>query len=102
VVEQRRYERTPIDIALEFSPRDRAERVIGRATDISLGGMYIETESPAPFGADVVVHVLFPGQRSPLSIPGVVRWAGPKGMGIQFGLIGARETHAITALATRR
>ena len=31
-------------------------------------------------------------------IPGVVRWTRPDGMGVQFGLLGARETHAITEL----
>jgi type IV pilus assembly protein PilZ len=102
VVEQRRYERTPIDVALEFSPRGRTDRLSGRATDISIGGMYIETVSAAPFGSEIVVHVHLPGQRGPLAIPGIVRWSSPKGMGLQFKLLGARETHAIMALASRR
>jgi hypothetical protein len=34
VVELRRYERTPIDIAVEFSPPGSAQRSSGRATDI--------------------------------------------------------------------
>jgi type IV pilus assembly protein PilZ len=99
LVELRRYERTPIDVPLEFSSRDGADRTTGRATDISLGGMFIETSAPAPFGGEIVVHVHLPGQPRPLAIPGVVRWARPKGMGVQFKLLGARETHAITALA---
>jgi type IV pilus assembly protein PilZ len=102
VVELRRYERTPIDIGLEFTHPDRSERVSGRATDISLGGMFIETASPAPFASEIVVHVHLPGQRAPFAIPGVVRWSRPGGMGVQFKLLGARETHAITQVATRR
>jgi type IV pilus assembly protein PilZ len=102
VVELRRYERTPVDIPVEFSLRDRSERVSGRATDISLGGMFIATASPAAFSSELVVHVHLPGQRTPLAIPGVVRWARPDGMGVQFKLLGARETHAITALASKR
>jgi type IV pilus assembly protein PilZ len=102
VVELRRYERTPVDIALEFTHREGVDRAPGRATDLSLGGMFIETAHPAPFSTEIVVHVQLPGQRAPFAIPGVVRWASPNGMGVQFKLLGARETHAITALASRR
>ena len=102
MVELRRYERTPIAIGIEFSHRGGTERTAGRATDISLGGMFIETPAAAPFGGEIVVHMQLPGQRAPLAIPGVVRWAGPKGMGVQFKLLGARETHAITELTAKR
>jgi hypothetical protein len=42
--------------------------------------------------------VILPSQRAPFALPGVVRWNRDGGMGVQFGLIGARETHAITEL----
>jgi type IV pilus assembly protein PilZ len=60
--------------------------------------MFIETQRPSAFSEDLVVHVTLPGQRSPFAFPAVVRWVGDGGMGVQFGLIGARETHAITEL----
>ncbi len=61
--------------------------------------MYVQTPQPLPFGMDLVVHVTLPGMKIPLAMPAVVRWTRPgEGMGIQFGLIGARETHAITEL----
>jgi hypothetical protein len=51
------------------------------------------------FNGEVVVHVLLPGQRAPFALPAVVRWSrAGEGMGLQFGLLGARETHAITEL----
>jgi hypothetical protein len=31
-------------------------------------------------------------------LSGVVRWAKPGGFGVQFGPMGARETHAMTRL----
>ena len=62
-----------------------------RSKDISLGGMFIYVEQPLPFGAELVVHVLLPGQKAAFALPGVVRWSRPgEGMGIQFGLMGAR------------
>jgi uncharacterized protein (TIGR02266 family) len=102
VVELRRYERTPIDLAVEFSHKGSSERLSGRAKDLSLGGMFVETATPPPFSTEVVVHVTLPAQRTPLAIPGVVRWARAGGMGIQFRLLGARETHAIMSLATKK
>ncbi len=70
----------------------------GEATDISLGGMFIETKTPASFGDDIVVHVHVPGEPSAFTLPAKVRWTSHEGMGVQFGRIGARETHAITEL----
>ena len=99
MVELRRYQRAAIDVPVEFGARGSTERIAGRARDISLGGMFIESLTPLPFGAGLVIHVTLPGQKSAFALPGVVRWLrGSDGMGVQFGLIGARETHAITEL----
>jgi len=81
-----------------FSRKGQDQRISGQATDISLGGMFIETAEPAPFGAEVVVHVRLPGQPSAFDLPAVVRWVRPGGMGVQFRMLGARETHTITEL----
>ena len=98
MVELRRHSRAALDVPVEFVGKGAAERFAGRATDISLGGMFIETDRPLPFSAEVIVHVTLPSQKAPCALPGVVRWNRNGGMGVQFGLIGARETHAITEL----
>jgi type IV pilus assembly protein PilZ len=102
VVELRRYQRTPVDVAVEFAAKGSSNRFSGRARDLSLGGMYVQTATPLPFGSEIVVHVLLPGQKAPMALPAVVRWSrATEGMGLQFGLLGARETHAITELSSR-
>jgi type IV pilus assembly protein PilZ len=63
--------------------------------------MFIETASVVPFGTDVTIRVRLPGNKDELTLPGVVRWVRNDGMGIQFGLLGAKETHAITEIARR-
>jgi Tfp pilus assembly protein PilZ len=98
VLELRRHSRTAIDVLVEFVGKDATERIGGRARDISLGGMFIETDRPLPFSAEVTVHLTLPSQKAAFALPGVVRWNRDGGMGVQFGLIGARETHAITEL----
>jgi type IV pilus assembly protein PilZ len=99
VVELRRYQRAPVDVPLEFAAKGSQERFAGHAKDISVGGMFVQTTQPLPFGVELVVHVTLPGQKVPFALPAVVRWVrAGEGMGVQFGLIGARETHAITEL----
>ena len=98
MLELRRHSRTAIDVPVEFVGKGATERVAGRARDISLGGMFIETDRPLPFSAEVTVHLTLPAQKAPVALPGVVRWNRDGGMGVQFGPLGARETHAITEL----
>jgi type IV pilus assembly protein PilZ len=43
----------------------------------------------------------FVGTKADLRLPGIVRWAKPDGFGVQFGSLGARETHAISELLKR-
>ena len=98
-MELRRYNRAPLDCALEFVAKGGKQPVGGRAKDISLGGMFVLTEAPLAFGVELVIHITLPGQKSAFAFPAVVRWSrAGEGMGVQFGLLGARETHAITEL----
>jgi type IV pilus assembly protein PilZ len=98
VIEQRRYARAPIDCRLAFVVKGKTKELEGIGRDIAVGGMFIETVTPAPFGADVIIHARLPGADHALALPGVVRWVRDGGMGIQFGLLGAVETHIITEI----
>ena len=75
---------------------------LGTAADVSVGGIFVEAVDGAmsiPFGTNVTVHVRVSGEL--LELPGVVRWTRNGGIGVQFGLLGARETHAITEAIAR-
>ncbi len=92
--DQRRYPRRPL--LLEVGIEDPQGNVIGgRSRDLSLGGMFIEIDSTLPFGTALTLTVDLAGI-GPSSLPAVVRWVKPDGMGVQFGLLGARQTAAIT------
>lgn len=98
--EKRSYYRKVIDLPVEFSVVGESVRLAGTCRNLSLGGLHIETETPAPFGAQITIHLPLPGL-GPEGLPGIVRWVKPHQMGVQFGLLGARETYALTkALAT--
>ena len=97
MVELRRHQRAPIDVPVEFVAKGASGS--GRSADISLGGMFVQTAAPPPFGTELVIHLTLPGQKAPFALTAVVRWTrAGEGMGVQFSPMGARETHAITEL----
>jgi hypothetical protein len=98
VEDQRRFERAVLDLPLTFCLKGQSESFDGRARDVSVGGMLIESATPAPFNAEIVVSVRLPGSGEVMQLPARVRWGRGSGMGVQFGLLGAKETHAITEL----
>jgi type IV pilus assembly protein PilZ len=95
--EKREHPRRSIETEMAFQAGD-GPRVEARCRDLSLGGMFIETGSSLPYGAPVRVFVRLPGLRGEAVIEAVVRWSMPTGMGVQFGRMGARETHGLTQL----
>jgi PilZ domain-containing protein len=99
VTEQRKHHRIPIDLAVICRPPD-GEGFEAMVKDISLGGVFVETERQLPFGSllTLVLRGVVPRE---LRLPGVVRWSEPRGFGVQFGLLGAYATHAIVNLVQK-
>jgi hypothetical protein len=69
-------------------------------SDLSVGGLSIESSSVPGFGMELTIVADLPGEPG-LRLAAVVRWARPGGFGVQFGLLGARETHALTTALHR-
>lgn len=95
--EHRRHPRKPLHPDIAFQVGD-GPRVEASCLDVSLGGMFIETATPAPFNAAITVFMKLPGLKQEARIAATVRWTKPGGMGVQFGVMGARDTHALTEL----
>jgi hypothetical protein len=72
--------------------------------DLSLGGCFLETTSPPSLDAVILVHLELPGLRDESGQPitavirSRVRWTTHEGVGVQFGMMGARETAALLEL----
>ncbi|HVJ93528.1 MAG TPA: PilZ domain-containing protein [Labilithrix sp.] len=98
VEEKRRHARVPVEISLFFQVKGRNRERPGIGKDISLGGMFIETPEPAPFSSELLIRVRLPGSDQSFLLRSVVRWETKLGMGVQFGLLGAVETHLITEI----
>jgi hypothetical protein len=94
----RRHHRFPLKNVVEFTLWDPKNNVFGFATDISVGGAFVETAFPAPAGSQVVVRVWPPGWPSEMLLPGIVRWGSATGMGVEFMTVGPREALGIHAM----
>jgi hypothetical protein len=100
VEEKRDYPRARIDIPLAFQVKGQSRERQGTAKDIGVGGMLIETATPAAFGSSISIWITLPGADRRLLLPAVVRWVRAElCMGVQFGLLGALETHLITEIS---
>jgi hypothetical protein len=96
VQEKRAHGRTPLS-TLVACTSEAGVTIEGTSRDISLGGMYIVASQQLPFGTKLTISATLPGVGE-CKLPGIVRWTGKDGFGVQFGLLGARETHAIAKL----
>jgi type IV pilus assembly protein PilZ len=98
VEEKRVHPRSPLRIPVSCEIAGQPA-ISGNAKDVSLGGMFIEAPGVSPaFGTPITVVCRLPGLDREARLPAVVRWTKGGGFGVQFGLLGARETHAITKL----
>lgn len=94
--EKRQHQRAQVRLEVTIETKD-GNAISGTATDLSQGGMFIEASSTPPFGAEVMVICSLP-RLNEARLPAIVRWNKPGGFGVQFGLLGARETHGIGQL----
>jgi hypothetical protein len=67
-------------------------------TDISLAGLRIESADLPGFGAKLTVVAQLPGASDLSRLSATVRWVGSESFGVQFGLLGARDTYRIADL----
>lgn len=74
---------------------DRIECV---TRNVSLGGMYLLTDTRPPYGAKVMLELYLPALKERANIEAVVRWVKEDGVGVQFGSLRAREVWALNQL----
>ena len=66
-----------------------------RASNISLGGVYLIAAEQLPFGTPVKVRFRVPSLKEEANIEAIVRWVKPDGFGVQFGRLRALEVWAL-------
>ena len=95
--DKRSHPRVPIDTIFRCEAAGGAA-FEAKGKDISVGGMYLEASASPAFGTELTIVGRLPGAKKDLRLPAVVRWVKPGGFGVQFGLLGAVETHVLSEL----
>lgn len=97
--EKRRHARQPARLPLRIHPSERPAFTT-ETVDLSVGGLFVTLPQDAGamiFGEQIEVEIDLP-QLGPTRLPAFVRWLRGDGFGLQFGLLGAVQTHALVAL----
>ncbi len=91
----RRYDRR---VAIDFT--HEGSSFSGHTRNISLGGVFIETEQTLPFGSKVMLRFKIPTQTEAIEVEGQVRWLEMdegrlRGLGVRFEGLRARDVWAL-------
>jgi uncharacterized protein (TIGR02266 family) len=91
----RRELRHPRRLSLELED-SRGVKTRGVTTNISLGGMFVETAAVYPYGTRLRLRIELPGRSTPIEVAGDVRWSDvasevQRGLGIHFGGLKAKD-----------
>lgn len=70
--------------------------------DISIGGVFIETDQRVPVGETVILNFNLPSFSQPFTLPGKVAWSGPRGFGVKFDLVPSSQGSAIKAYVEKQ
>jgi hypothetical protein len=94
--ERRKNKRFAVSVSAELLELQTSTRLNGRVSDLGMGGCYIDTVSPFPIGAALMVK-LVSGNRSVVAKAAVVYAQVGMGMGLLFTDISADEKKNLCA-----
>jgi len=95
--EKRKHLRVPISHPVLCEPSS-GEPFAAVMTDLGLGGARLEGAHTPNFSAKLFISLRLPGATELSRLPATVRWTRLGSFGVEFGLLGARDTKAIVEL----
>ena len=90
-MDQRQHARVSVKL-LVLCELEGAAVINGLATNFGLGGSRIESSEVSAFGTQLTIVACMPGEKEASRLPATVRWTAPSSFGVQFGLLGAKDT----------
>ena len=70
--------------------------------DISIGGVFIETDSRFTIGQKIVLNFMLPGHSKPFKINGTISWGSPRGFGVKFDEIPAFQSQMLRSYVEQK
>jgi Tfp pilus assembly protein PilZ len=74
--------RKPCLISTNYRIQDRNFK--SYILDVSIGGVFIETNEGFPEGKELLLKFSLPNRPQPFTFSGKIAWSGPKGFGVKF------------------
>lgn len=94
---RRQQQRFDIRLPVELSYQGRTVSVLTR--NLSVGGMFVETDQDIPFGAQVQLSFRVAALPEPIETQATVRWVDAgHGLGVQFTGLRAKAVWALQKL----
>jgi uncharacterized protein (TIGR02266 family) len=98
----RLHDRVPLSFEVEY--RTAGAFLVAYTSNLSKGGLFIETDHPLAVGTDLLLRFTIPAH-GPIEVHGVVAWiratvvdGKPPGMGVEFEQLDARHGEIIDAI----
>lgn len=103
-IEQRTMRRLPIRVLVEYQAL--SDFLEDYTANLSIGGMFIQTDTPLDLGTRFRLRFAVPGRKKPIETVGEVRWSVSRdqagamnpGMGVQFDALAPPELRALQRL----
>ena len=87
--------RKPCLIKANFRIQDR--NYTSYILDISIGGVFIETDTRFPAGRELLLKFSLPHRQQPITFAGIIVWSTAKGFGVKFDKISALQSDMLKA-----
>jgi Tfp pilus assembly protein PilZ len=70
--------------------------------DISIGGVFIETDKKFTIGQKIGLNFLLPNNQKPFKINGTICWGSPRGFGVKFDSIPAPQEEILRSYVAQQ
>lgn len=100
----RLHERAPVAIEVEY--RTAGAFLVAYSSNLSKGGLFLETDQPLPIGTELTLNFAIPGTGT-IEVVGLVVWVRatdqdgkPAGMGVEFEHLDSRHGEVIDEIVS--
>jgi Tfp pilus assembly protein PilZ len=70
--------------------------------DISIGGVFIETNQTFTIGQEIVLNFALPNYQKPFKLSGTISWGSPRGFGVKFDEIPVRQGEILKSFVEQK
>lgn len=70
--------------------------------DISVGGVFIETDEKFAIGQKIGLNFALPNYSKPFKLIGTISWGGPRGYGVKFDKVPAPQEDLLKSFITQK